>query len=82
MALERSQQQHIVSLAERLSPEQLEAAIRFMQSLLADPVALSLLTAPPDDEPETEDERRAVEAARNDPSPTIPHEEILREFGL
>ena len=49
---------------------------------LVDPVELSLLTAPLDDEPETEDERAAVEAARREPGPGTPHEEVLREFGL
>ena len=56
-------------------------AREFLRSLL-DPVALSLLNAPYDDEPETEDERAAVEAARREPGPGTPHEEVLREFGL
>ncbi len=49
---------------------------------LVDPVELSLLTAPLDDEPETEREREAVERARREPNPGTPHEEVLREFGL
>jgi hypothetical protein len=49
---------------------------------LVDPVELSLLTAPLDDEPETDEERAAVEAARSEPGPGTPHEEVLREFGL
>jgi len=43
---------------------------------------LSLLTAPLDDEPESEEERTAVETARSEPDPGTPHEEVLREFGL
>jgi hypothetical protein len=49
---------------------------------LADPVALSLLNAPYDDEPETEAERALVEVARSEPGPGTPHEDVLREFGL
>jgi hypothetical protein len=43
---------------------------------------LSLLSAPVDDEPETEDERTAVERALAEPGPGTSHEEVLREFGL
>jgi len=56
-------------------------ARKFLRSLV-DPVELSLLTAPLDDEPETDKERSAVEAARSEPGPGTPHEEVLREFGL
>ena len=49
---------------------------------LVDPVWLSLLTAPMDDEPETEEERAAVERALSEPGPGASHEEVLREFGL
>ena len=35
-----------------------------------------------DDEPETEDERTAVERALAEPGPGTSHEEVLREFGL
>ncbi len=45
-------------------------------------VVLSLLNAPYDDEPETEDERAAVEVARGEPGPGTPHADVLREFGL
>jgi hypothetical protein len=50
----------------------------------ADPVWLSILTAPPDDEPYTEEQqRRDAEAmAAIERGEGIPHEEILREFGL
>ena len=54
---------------------------KFLRALI-DPVELSLLTAPFDDEPETEEERTEVEAARRETGPGIPHKEVLREFGL
>jgi len=48
---------------------------------LVDPVELALLAAPPDDEPETEAEREAVERALSDPRPDVSLEEVLREYG-
>lgn len=52
---------------------------------LVDPVALALLGAPPDDEPLSSHENSALEAAElreRRGEPLVPHEEILREFGL
>jgi len=48
----------------------------------ADPVRLSIIHARFDDEPEGEEERADVEAARRESGPGTPHEEVLREFGL
>ncbi|MGB9455188.1 MAG: hypothetical protein WCB12_04050 [Bryobacteraceae bacterium] len=47
-----------------------------------DPVRLSIALAPFDDEPESEEERAEVEAARGESGPGTPYEEVLREFGL
>jgi len=58
------------------------AAARKILCSLVDPVELSLLTAPLDDEPETEQEREAVEKALSDPRPDVPMDEVLREYGL
>ena len=49
---------------------------------MADPVWQSILNASFDDEPETDEERSKVEAARSETGPGTPHEEVLREFGL
>ncbi len=51
---------------------------------LVDPVLWSLLTAPIDDEPETEEERTAIAEADEDirQGRLIAHEDIKREFGL
>ena len=68
-------------LLDRIPESEVSTARRFLRSLV-DPIALSLLNAPYDDEPETEDERAAVEAARREPGPGTPHEDVLREFGL
>ena len=63
-------------------PESELAAVRKILRALMDPLDLALLTAPPDDEPETEEERAEVEQALAEPGPGTPHEELLREFGL
>ena len=39
---------------------------------------LAVLMAPLDDEPETDDERAAVEAALADPSPDVPFDQVRR----
>ena len=76
--------QELHQLIDQLPTEQVSAALRYMRYLCADPVLLSLLNAPPDDDPYTEGQReRDAEAeasiARGD---GISHEEVLREFGL
>jgi hypothetical protein len=55
-----------------------------MHYLSADPVLLSLLNAPPDDEPYTDEQRRrdAEAEASIAGGNGISHEEVLREFGL
>ncbi len=76
--------QQLHQLIDQLPSEQVTAALRYIHYLCADPVLLSLLTAPPDDEPYTEEQRkRDAEAeasiARGD---GVSHEEVVREFGL
>ena len=76
--------QELHQLIDQLPTEQVTAAVRYMHYLCADPVLLSLLNAPPDDEPYPEGQReRDAEAeasiARGD---GISHDEVLREFGL
>jgi hypothetical protein len=55
-------------IIEELPESELVAAGRFLAYLrdMAEPVRRALLTAPWDDEPETEDERQAVQEARNE----------------
>ena len=67
-------------LLDHVPPSNVPKARRFLRSLV-DPVSLSLLSAP-EDEPETDAEREAVESARAETGPGTPHEELLREFGL
>ncbi len=79
-----TEKQQLHELIDRLPEEQLRSARQFLSFLCADPVLLSLLNAPPDDEPYTEEQQRrdAEEIASIERGEGIPHEEILREFGL
>ena len=76
--------QELHQLIDQLPTGQVAAALQYMHYLCADPVLLSLLNAPADDEPYTEGQReRDAEAetsiARGD---GISHAEVLRESGL
>ena len=73
--------QDLHELVEHIPPRDLPA-VRKIPRALADPVWQSILNAPLDDEPETEEERSEVEAARSETGPGTTHEEVLREFGL
>lgn len=74
--------QELHQLIDQLPTEQVTAALRYLHYLCADPVLLSLLNAPPDDEPYTDEQRqRDAEAqALIAEGNGISHEELLREF--
>ena len=73
--------QELHRLLDHIPDAEVSTARKFLCSLL-DPVTLSLLTAPYDNEPEMDEERTAVEAARRESGTGTPHEEVLKEFGL
>ncbi len=75
------QQAH--ELIERLPPRQLTAVVGLLEAML-DPVSRAIAHAPFDDEPETDEERRAVAEAKAwfEKNPGIPFEEVLSDFGL
>lgn len=72
------------NLVDRIPEAELAAAKRFMEYLATSPAYRAALSAPPDDEPATEADARAIARARDDiqEGRLIPHEEVLREFGL
>jgi hypothetical protein len=75
--------EHAYELIDRLPPTQLSAVVGLLEAML-DPVSRSLVNAPLEDEPISEEETLAVAASKawlkdNEP---IPHEDVLTEFGL
>jgi hypothetical protein len=81
-----TEKHHAHDLIERLPDSQIATAIRFLEFMLLDPVARAVATAPPDDEPVTDQDRSRFQAGqawfaqRNGKG--IPMEELLAEFGL
>ena len=67
-----------------MSDEAARAALRTLAEASGDPVAWTLDHAPLDDEPETDEERQALDEARNDRERGVkpaPLEDLLAEFG-
>jgi hypothetical protein len=79
-----AEKRQLHELVDQLPPERSGAFLRALNSLSADPVLLSLLNAPPDDEPYTEAQRREDAEAEDSIArgEGIRHEDVLREFGL
>lgn len=71
-------------MLDRLGPNRLAAVVGMLEAIL-DPVSRAIASAPKDDEPETEQERRAANASKawfdENGGRGIAHEEILAEFG-
>ena len=71
-------------LVERIPEEELSGAQRFLEYLAMSPGYRAALSAPPDDEPVTDGDAAAVALAREEvrEGRIVPHDEVLREFGL
>ena len=80
-----NQKKQAHELIDRLAPSQVSAVVGLLEALL-DPVSRAIANAPMDDEPETEQERRAVAESKawfqQRSGDGIPHEEVLAEFDL
>lgn len=81
--VESKQQAH--ELIDRMTPSQVSAVVVLLETML-DPVDQVIATAPYDDEPETEAERKAVADSKAwlaaHPGEGILLEDMLAEFGL
>jgi hypothetical protein len=81
-----SDKQHAHELIERLPETEIPTAVRFLEFMLLDPVIRSMATAPVDEEPLIAEDEQAL--SRSDDwlkargGRGVPHEEVLREFGL
>jgi hypothetical protein len=76
---------HAHELIERLPDWQIATAVRFLEFMLLDPVRRALATAPPDDEPVTEQDRQRLYDGQGrfaQHGKGIPMEEVLAEFGV
>ncbi len=75
--------EHAHALIDRLPPEQLSAVVVVLEAML-DPVSLAIANAPVEEEEINTETAAALERARASLArgEGIPHEEILREFGL
>jgi predicted transcriptional regulator len=73
-------------LVESLPSDDVPTALRVLEALTSssDPMPLALRDIPFDDEPETEEERAAVAEAYRDieEGRGIPHDEVMRKYGL
>jgi hypothetical protein len=78
-----NEKQQAHELIERLPPAQLTAVVGLLEAIL-EPVSRAITNAPLDDEPESDEERRAVAEAKEwlRHHPGIPFEEVLADFGL
>ena len=80
------EKQHAHELIERLPDSQLATAVRFLEFMLLDPVARAVATAPPDDEPVTEQDRLRLHNGqawfRQHGGKGVPMEDVLAEFDL
>ena len=76
---------HAHQLIDRLPEAQLSTVVGLLETIV-DPVAAALSNAPMDDEPETQEEKRAAAEARvwlqRNGGKGIPHEEAMRRLGL
>ncbi len=70
-------------LIDRLPSNQLSALIGLLETIL-DPVSRAIAKAPVEDEPLAEEEKKALEEAREwlQHNKAIPHEQVLAELGI
>lgn len=71
-------------LIDCIPDDELPAAKRFLQFLALKPAYRTALSAPPDDECVTERDAAAIAQGREEVrgGKSVPHDDILREFGL
>ncbi len=81
-----SDKQHAHELVERLPAPQVATAVRFLEFLLLDPVTYAVATAPRDEEPVTDEDRRRFHEGqawfRQRGGKGIPMDDVLAEFGV
>jgi hypothetical protein len=78
-----NEKQHAHQLIDQLPPIQLSAVVGLLEAML-EPISRSIANAPVEEEELTPEMAAAIERARASLArgEGIPHEELLREFGL
>lgn len=76
--------QHAHALLDRVPPDQMTAAVRFLEFLLLDPVGRSLAITPVEDEEISEEEEEAVARSKEwfQHNAGIPFEEVVASLGF
>jgi hypothetical protein len=76
--------QTLHNLVDRIPEEELSSAQRFLEYLAVNPASRAAWSAPPDDEPVTEDDAGAIARAHEEvrTGKVVSYDDILREFGL
>ena len=76
--------ERIHTIIDDLSESDLETVEKMLHRFKEDPVVYAFENAPIDDEPESEEDRRAIEEADEDieRGDLIPHAQVKRELGL
>ncbi len=79
------EREELHELVDQLPDKELRSVrgyLRYLAASKRDPVLRALVNAPPDDEPETEEERLAVQEAREDleSGRVVSHEEARRRL--
>lgn len=71
-------------LIDRIPEAEIVAAQRFLEYLARSAAFRAALSAPPDDEPVTGGDAESIARAHDDlrAGKVVPHEEVLREFGI
>lgn len=77
-----SDKHHAHELIERLPESEIDTAVRFLEFMLLDPVRRALATAPADDEPVTEEDRRRFREGRAQLAGAASMEDVLGDFGM
>jgi len=74
--------EHVHELVDRLPDSDVPAIEKLLESLTETPAARAVRLAPPDDEPVTSADERAIAEAESDTRPPVPLEELLAEYRM
>jgi predicted exporter len=72
--------EHVHELVDRLPDSDVPAVEKLLESLTESPAERAIRLAPPDDEPVTAADARAIAEAESDSRPPVPLEDLLAEY--